>query len=97
MTEIEMQRAALQDMQDNKLPLDDDNTVKRLYRWFNVEYDSSTRIISSFSLNGKKVAMARRTSGFEVPDGCTPKYASRKKSAPRRGRPSKPKTTTLES
>ena len=43
---------------------DDDNTVKRLYRWFNVEYDNSTRIISGFSLNEKKVAMARRTSGF---------------------------------
>ena len=35
--------------------------------------------------------------GFKIPEGCTPKYASRKKSAPRRGRPSKPKTTTLES
>ena len=35
--------------------------------------------------------------GFKMPEGCTPKYASRKKSAPRRGRPSKPRTTTLES
>ncbi len=42
----------------------DDNTVKRLYRWFNIVYDNNTRIISSFSLNDKKVAMARRTSGF---------------------------------
>ena len=217
MTEIEMQKAALQDMLDNRLPLDDDNTVKRLYRWFNIEYDNNTRIISSFSLNEKKVAMARRTSGFyaiatlgmdltamqawdlyglrdeqekyfqqmksqlgfnrqrnwseegktgrlfvlfvglvlssyvrhiwkttnlhkqfsstlevldemrsirciehtnrakfitpfvggqldiceafgfKIPEGCTPKYTSRKKSAPRRGRPSKPRTTTLES
>ena len=35
--------------------------------------------------------------GFEIPDGCTPKYSSRKKPAHHRERPSKPKTTTLES
>lgn len=215
--EIETQRSALQDMQDRKLPIDDDNTIKRLYKWFNIEYDRNTRIISSFSLNEKKVARAIRTSGFyaiatlgmdltamqawelyglrdeqekyfqqmksqlgfnrqrnwseegktgrllilfvglilssyvrhiwkttslhkkfsstlevldemrsirciehtnrakfitpfvgaqvdiceafgfEIPDGCAPKYKSRKKSEPHRGRPSKPKTTTLES
>ena len=34
--------------------------------------------------------------GFKIPDGCFPKYTSRKKDAPHRGRPAKPKTSELE-
>ena len=34
--------------------------------------------------------------GFKIPDGCAPKYTSRKKDAPHRGRPSKPNTSELE-
>ena len=34
--------------------------------------------------------------GFKIPDGCAPKYTSRKKDAPHRGRPAKPKTSELE-
>ena len=33
--------------------------------------------------------------GFKIPDGCAPKYTSRKKDAPHRGRPSKPNTSEL--
>ena len=33
---------------------------------------------------------------FKIPDGCAPKYTSRKKDAPHRGRPAKPKTSELE-
>ena len=34
--------------------------------------------------------------GFKIPDGCAPKYTSRRKDAPHRGRPSKPKISVLE-
>ncbi|MGM9781708.1 MAG: hypothetical protein ACI3Y7_07640 [Candidatus Cryptobacteroides sp.] len=34
--------------------------------------------------------------GFTIPDGCAPKYTSRKKDASHRGRPAKPKTLVLE-
>lgn len=62
--EIEMQRRALQEMKDNSYPLDDDATVKRLYKWFIIDYNPKTRIMKEFSLNEKKVSNARRTSGF---------------------------------
>lgn len=64
MADIELQRKALQEIQDKRLPLDDDMTVKRLYRWFDIDYDKQTRLIKSFSVNEKKVSNARRTSGF---------------------------------
>ena len=62
--EIEMQRGALQEMKDNSYPLDDDTTVKRLYKWFTIDYNPNTRIIKEFTLNEKKASNARRTSGF---------------------------------
>lgn len=62
--DIEMQRKALQEMKDNKYPLDDDATTKRLYKWFDIKYDQKTRLIEDFSLNEQKVGKARRTSGF---------------------------------
>jgi len=64
MTEIEIQRRALQEIQDKGLSLDDDATVKRLYRWFSIDRDDKTRKIKSFCVNEKKVSNARRTSGF---------------------------------
>lgn len=63
-TEVEMQRQALQDMKDNSYPLDDDTTIKRLYKWFDVDYNPKTRVINSFTLNEQKLSRARRTSGF---------------------------------
>ena len=63
-TEIEMQRRALQEMKDNKYPLDDDVTIKRLYKWFTIDYNQQDRLIKDFSLNEKKVSNARRASGF---------------------------------
>lgn len=63
-TEVEMQRQALLDMKDNSYPLDDDTTIKRLYKWFDVDYNPKTRVINSFTLNEQKLSRARRTSGF---------------------------------
>lgn len=62
--EIEMQRRALQEMKDNSYPLDDDATVKRLYKWLTIDYNPNTRIIKEFKLNEKKASNARRASGF---------------------------------
>lgn len=62
--EVEMQRRALQDMKDSSYPLDDDATIKRLYKWFDIDYDQKTRAINSFTLNEQKLSRARRTSGF---------------------------------
>ena len=62
--EIEMQRRALQEMKDNRYPLDDDATIKRLYKWFTIDYNPQNRLIKDFSLNEKKVSNARRASGF---------------------------------
>lgn len=62
--EIEMQRRALQDMKDSGYPLDDDATVKSLYKWFDIEYDRKSRLVKNFTLNEQKAGKARRTSGF---------------------------------
>ena len=44
--------------------LDDDATIKRLYKWFTIDYNPQDRLIKDFSLNEKKVSNARRASGF---------------------------------
>lgn len=62
--EVEMQRQALQDMKASSYPLDDDAAIKRLYKWFDIDYDQKTRAINSFTLNEQKLNRARRTSGF---------------------------------
>ena len=63
-TEIEMQRRALQEMKDNRYPLDDDVAIKRLYKWFTIDYNPQDRLMKDFSLNEKKVSNARRAAGF---------------------------------
>ena len=45
-------------------PLDDDSTLKRAYRFYDLVYDEGTRKLESFSLNEEKVKRARRESGF---------------------------------
>ena len=38
-TEIEMRHRAIQEIKDNKYPLDDVVTIKRLYKWFTIDYN----------------------------------------------------------
>jgi len=45
-------------------PLEDDQSLKRHFRYFKLQYDSGERLLKSFTLNDKKVEKARRTSGF---------------------------------
>ena len=58
------QKKALQEILWEGIPLDDDATIKRIYRFYDLEYDEKTRILKSFKLNDDKVKRARRESGF---------------------------------
>jgi len=58
------QKKALQEILRDEIPLDDDITIKRIYRFFDLEYDEETRVLKSFKLNEEKVYRARRESGF---------------------------------
>lgn len=61
---IKAQAAALEDIKERKLPLDDDTTISRVYRFYTLTYDEETRILTNFELNQKKVTKARREAGF---------------------------------
>ena len=58
------QKQALQEILRDKIPLDDDATIKRIYRFYDLVYNAETRILESFTLNEDKVNRARRESGF---------------------------------
>lgn len=62
--EIEQQRLALQAILDAGDVLDDDETAKRNYGWFKLEYVEADRKLVSFSLNENKVFRAKRAAGF---------------------------------
>ena len=53
------------------------------------------RLLILFPFVGAQIDIANAF-GFKIPDGCAPKYTSRTKDAPHRGRPAKPKTSELE-
>ena len=57
-----------------------------------VEHTGKAKHITPFV--GAQIDIANAF-GFKIPDGCVPKYTSRKKDAPHRGRPAKPKTSNL--
>ena len=61
---LKEQKKALQEILRDEIPLDDDITIKRIYRFFDLEYDEETRVLKSFKLNEEKVYRARRESGF---------------------------------
>lgn len=61
---IKAQAEALEDIKIKKLPLDDDTTISRVYRFYTLNYDADTRILTSYALNEKKVTKARREAGF---------------------------------
>lgn len=61
---IKAQAEALEDIRIRKLPLDDDATISRVYRFYTLKYNTDTRILASFAVNEKKVTKARREAGF---------------------------------
>lgn len=62
--QVGVQRQALTEMLEGKAVLDDDHTLKKLYNFFNISYDKSTRVISDFEANQQKIDNARKLSGF---------------------------------
>ena len=58
------QKKALEEILRDRIPLDDDATIKRIYRFYDLDYDEETRILKSFTLNTVKVNRAKRESGF---------------------------------
>ncbi len=61
---VEMQRRSLQTILDAGGSVDDDQSIKRNYNWYEVSYDKKDRKLLSFTLDEKKIANARKTSGF---------------------------------
>ncbi|MBO6286067.1 MAG: transposase [Bacilli bacterium] len=61
---LKEQRESLEGILRDGSPLDDDATVKRIYRFYDLVYDGETRKLQNFSLNEEKVKRARRESGF---------------------------------
>ncbi|MBO5529646.1 MAG: hypothetical protein J6A47_10120 [Bacilli bacterium] len=61
---LKEQRESLEGIHRDGTPLDDNATIKRIYRFYDLVYDEETRKLQSFSLNEKKVERARRESGF---------------------------------
>ena len=61
---VKNQRSALEEIKISKVPLDDDKTIKRVYRFYKLTYDEKTRILRSYVLDEKKVVNARREAGF---------------------------------
>ena len=62
--DITEQHKKLQLLLSEQEPLEDDQSLKRHFRYFKLQYDSGERLLKSFTLNDKKVEKARRTSGF---------------------------------
>lgn len=62
--DVKAQREALNQMIAEHAVCDDDNTLKRVYSYFEVKYDGTSRQILSFSEDEKKVKKARRFAGF---------------------------------
>ena len=61
---IKNQKQELQQMLAEHAICDDDNTLKKVFSFFEIEYDNVTRQILSFSENEKKVRKARKFAGF---------------------------------
>ncbi len=61
---IEMQRRSLQAILDAGGCVDDDESIRKNYNWYDVSYDEKSRKLLSFSLDEKKIASAKKTSGF---------------------------------
>lgn len=59
-----MQRRSLQAILDAGGSVNDDESIRRNYNWYDVVYDGKDRKLLSFSLDEKKMANAKKTSGF---------------------------------
>ena len=58
---LKSQKDALEEIKQKGLPLDDDETIKKAYSYFTVEYDPQTRVLLTYERNDKKIEKARET------------------------------------
>lgn len=63
-SEIKVQKEEILERITNGIPCEDDATLKRKLRYYKIKYDPATRLITSYATDDKKVAKARKTSGF---------------------------------
>lgn len=61
---VEMQRRSLQSILDAGGSVDDDESIRKNYNWYEVSYDKKDRKLLSFSLDEKKIENVKKTSGF---------------------------------
>ena len=61
---IKHQRAALEDIRQGGLPVDDDESIRKNYPYFTVKIKDDDRTLVSYELNTKKVEEAKLSSGF---------------------------------
>lgn len=61
---VEMQLRSLQSILDAGGSVDDDESIKKNYNWYEVSYDKKDRKLLSFSLDEKKIENVKKTSGF---------------------------------
>ena len=61
---IKHQRAALEDIRQGGLPVDDDESIRKNYSYFTVRIKDDDRTLVSYELNTKKVEEAKLSSGF---------------------------------
>lgn len=61
---VKIQRQTLEKLLKDQIPLDDDATIKRVYCYYKLEYNETTRLLKSFSLDEKKVSRKKREAGF---------------------------------
>lgn len=62
--DIKRQRETLNEIVSSALPMDDDVSAHRNYRYFKLEIDKDSRRLLSFTLDEKKVNEAKLTAGF---------------------------------
>jgi hypothetical protein len=62
--EIGKQNKALNEMQTEQIPLSDDAQIRKDYYYYKIKYDSVSRLILHYQLDEKKVAKAKKYSGF---------------------------------
>jgi transposase len=62
--ELMTKKEALDEMIAAKAVLDDDTTLKKVYCYYEISCDPVTRVIQSYKKNDKKIAKAKRVSGF---------------------------------
>jgi hypothetical protein len=61
---LTIQEATLRELLESRGVLGEDSTIKRDYYYHKITYNPSTRVITSFERDEKKVAKARSLSGF---------------------------------